>query len=105
MTKNMVGKWKGIVFLTQSVSKLSRNRLEKEKNELKITWQNSDHETIYQLTNHFSLVFSIFLFDGSRVNSEFKEHDLIYFILCSQYQQVERTVSPEGNRKKTSPVF
>ena len=37
MTKNMVGKWKGIVFLTQSVSKLSRNRLEKEKNELKIT--------------------------------------------------------------------
>ena len=51
------------------------------------------------------LHFPIFLFDGLKVNSECKEHDIIYFVLCSQYQPVERTVSPEGNRKKTSPVL
>jgi len=43
---------------------------------------------------------------GSRVNcSECKRHGFVYFVLSSQYQQVERTVSRKGDRKKASPVL
>lgn len=64
--------------------------------------------SIYQLINHFFielLQFPIDSVDGLRVNNKMQKTRFSLFQVYWQNRQVERTVRPEGDRKKTSPAL